>query len=383
MLSKRFHTILLVALCLLTAVPMRAQVLSDEASISLLTCSPGVPLYYHYGHSAIRVQDPAYMAPDSTVGPIDWTFNYGVFDFREKGFYVKFVKGETDYMLCIEYTSDFEISSAWAGRTVYYQPLALMQEQKQAILDALIENYRPENRYYRYNFVYDNCATRPWKIIKNALELPDPEGMSGRTWRESTDFYSGKWSWAKFGINVLFGYEADREMTVEQSLFLPENLMNYISAQGISEDEYIAPFTPRDSSFWTSPELVLLILFVLLLGFTALDVWRKKQTWVLDGILFTVYFLVGCIIFVLYFWSAHPFVGSNLNILYLNPLWIVPIVMCCFRKGREWLIKASPVLLGWLVIALVWIMLRHQSLHLMLTLVFLHSCRLAFIRKKQ
>ena len=172
-------------------------------------------------------------------------------------------------------------------------------------------------------------------------------------------------------------------MTREQSLFLPENLMNYVSEQGLSEDEYIAPFTPRDGQFWTSPELVILLLFLLIIGFTIWDVWRKKQTWLLDGILFGIYFAAGCILFYLYFFSEHPFVGSNLNVLYLTPLWILPIVLCCYKKGQQWLIQASPFLLGWLIIAMMWMLLRHQSLHLMLTLVFLHTCRLVYIRKKQ
>lgn len=378
------NTLIISLLALFFAVmPSSAQTLSEEATISLMSCSPAEPLYFHYGHSAIRIQDPHYMGPDGREGAIDWTFNYGVFDFRQTGFYVKFVKGQTDYMLGMEYTTEFQMNSSYAGRQVYYQPLLLTQEQKQAVMDALAENYLPQNRYYRYNFVYDNCATRPWRIIRKALELPKAAGMAGKTWRENIDYFSGKWTWGKFGINLAFGYEADQEMTREQSLFLPENLMNYVSEQGLSEDEYIEPFTPRDGQFWTSPELVILLLFLLIIGFTIWDVWRKKQTWLIDGILFGIYLIAGCILFYLYFFSEHPFVGSNLNVLYLNPLWILPIVFCCWKKGQKWLIQASPLLLGWLIIAMMWMLLRHQSLHLMLTLVFLHTCRLVYIRKKQ
>ena len=32
--------------------------LSDEAQLSLLTCSPGAELYSTFGHSAIRINDP-------------------------------------------------------------------------------------------------------------------------------------------------------------------------------------------------------------------------------------------------------------------------------------------------------------------------------------
>lgn len=362
---------------------MRAQILSDEATLSLLSCSPGTAAYYHYGHSAIRVHDPHYTAPNGQEMPIDWTFNYGVFDFRQKAFYVKFVNGETDYLLNVEPTPDFVNASVWAGRQVYYQPLNLTQEQKQAILDALILNYQPEHRMYRYNFVYDNCATRPWRIIRMALELPKAEGMAGRSWRDNIDFFSGQYTWLKFGINLVFGYEADREMTREQSLFLPENLMNYVSEQGLTDDEYIQPFTPRNGSFWTSPELVVLFICLLLFAFTAFDVWRKKQTWVIDGVLFLVYFIAGCILTYLYCFSEHPFVGSNLNVLYLNPLWIILFVLCFTKKGRSAILRIAPLLSLWLVVALMWMLLRHQSLHLMLALVFLHTCRLAFINKKR
>lgn len=365
------------------AMQANGQTLSEEATISLLSCSPGKPLYYHYGHSAIRIQDPAYRTPDGHTVPIDWTFNYGNFTFNTSGFYVKFVKGETDYMLALEYTSDFQMSCGLEDRIVYYQPLMLTWEEKQNILEALLINYSPENRFYRYNFVYDNCATRPWRIIRQALELPEAEGMSGKTWRDNIDYYSGRWTWGKFGINLLFGYGADREMTLEESLFLPENLMQYVSEQGLSDDEYISTFEPRNGEFSTSPELLVLVLFVLLAGLTILDCRRKKMCWPVDCILFSVYAILGCIVFFMYFFSTHPFVDTNLNVLYLNPLWFVPAIMCCFSKGREWLIRISPILAGWMVVALMWILLKHQSVHLMLALVFLHTCRLAFIRKQQ
>lgn len=379
----RTKTLIIGILLLLAGylMPAAAQTLSEEATVSLLSCTPGKPLYFHYGHSALRIQDPAYSAPDGTSGPIDWTFNYGLFSFNTSGFYVKFVKGETDYMLGLEHTSDFQLSCAWEDRTIYYQPLVLSQEDKQAILDALLENYKPENRYYRYNFVYDNCATRPWRIIRKALDLPEAEGMSGKTWRENIDYYSGRWTWGKFGINLLFGYEADREMTVEQSLFLPENLMNYVSEQGLSDDEYIGVFVPRNGSFKTSPELVCLLLIGLLLLLTIIDARFKRFTWQADIAFFCLYFILGCIITFLYFFSTHPFVGSNLNVLCINPLWLAAIILCCWKKGREWLLKISPVLFIWMAVVMFYMLFKHQPVHMMYMFVFAHVARLNFIHR--
>lgn len=374
---------ILIILVLACGMPLKAQVLSDKATISLLSCSPGEAFYLHFGHSAIRIQDPAYLAPgESTPSPIDWTFNYGIFDFGVDHFYWKFAKGETDYMLGVEYTSRFLRSSAYAGRQVYFQPLILDQEQKQQIFDALYENYKPENRYYRYNFVYDNCASRPWKIIKKTLDLPDPEGMAGISWRKNIDHFSGKWTWGKFGINLGFGYKADEEMTLEQSLFLPENLMNYMSAQGLTEDEYIANFETRDGCFGSSPELLMMLFFLLIAGVTAWDMFRKKHTWQIDAAFYILYSILGIVLTFLFFFSTHPFFDCNLNVLFLNPLWLVPTISIFFETGRKWILKLSPWFMGYLIVVTATMLVYGQTLHLMLALVMLHTIRL-FMLKKQ
>ena len=80
-------------LAILIAMPTSAQTLSEDAIVSLMSCSPAEPLYFHYGHSAIRIQDPHYVGPDGREAAIDWTFNYGVFAFRQTGLHAQLVKG--------------------------------------------------------------------------------------------------------------------------------------------------------------------------------------------------------------------------------------------------------------------------------------------------
>ena len=58
------------------ASPSRAdevRLLSEEAKIYLLTCSPGEALYERYGHTAL-------MVIDNELGISD-VYNYGIFDF--------------------------------------------------------------------------------------------------------------------------------------------------------------------------------------------------------------------------------------------------------------------------------------------------------------
>lgn len=362
------------------ALTLSAQTLSEQSVVSLLTCTPGRPLYLHYGHSALRVEDPAFMGADSTVCPIDWTFNYGIFSFDTEHFYVKFTRGETDYMLGLQETCYFIASSEYDGRDVFEQKLDLTLAERQSILDALVENYRPENRVYRYNFVFDNCATRPLKLIEQALPdfyvskdtLPD-------TWRDQITYYSGKWSWGEFGINLAFGRLADRKMTVEESLFLPENLMNYIEASGLVRESHIGKFVPRDASFWTSPYLVLIVLCLIILGVTVWDIRRKKQTYVLDATLYFVYSLLALILTFLMFFSTHPFVTENANWLLFNPLWLVPLVLCFWKRGRKVHTKIMPAICLFVVVEFILAISSGQTFHWLLVLPLVHAARLLWL----
>lgn len=57
-----------------TAQPWQIDSLSEQASVSLMTCGPGKALYASFGHSAIRIKDPAQQ--------YDYVFNYGTFNFQ-------------------------------------------------------------------------------------------------------------------------------------------------------------------------------------------------------------------------------------------------------------------------------------------------------------
>ena len=146
---------------LFTAVSLQAQypLLSKDAEISLLTVSPSEDeVYTVYGHTALRVRDAS--------KKLDTVFNYGIFDFSKPNFIYRFAKGETDYRLAAQYTRDFLIEYEMRGSEVTEQILDIDSAGKARIWEALMINNRPENRVYRYNFFFDNCATRPAAIIE-------------------------------------------------------------------------------------------------------------------------------------------------------------------------------------------------------------------------
>ena len=125
----------------------------DSIRISLLTCAPGEEIYSLFGHTAIRYENPSQ--------GIDVVFNYGLFSFNTPNFILRFSLGETDYQLGATDYAHFAAEYAFFGRSVWQQTLNLTEREKAELIRLLQENYRPENRVYRYNFFHDNCATRP------------------------------------------------------------------------------------------------------------------------------------------------------------------------------------------------------------------------------
>ncbi len=68
-------------------------------------------------------------------------------------------KGETDYCLGINDFPDFLLNYQFRESKVDEQVLNLTPIQSRALFEALLVNAMPQNRVYRYNFLFDNCAT--------------------------------------------------------------------------------------------------------------------------------------------------------------------------------------------------------------------------------
>ncbi|MBT8294635.1 MAG: DUF4105 domain-containing protein, partial [Eudoraea sp.] len=139
---------------------LQAQ-LSDDAQISIITCDAGQDLYSSFGHSAFRVQDSA--------NGINWVYNYGTFDFNTPNFYYKFAKGKLLYSLSVSTFSDFLFTYELENRWVKEQILKLNPQERNNLFRFLENNRKPENRDYKYDFLFDNCATKLPQILKKVL----------------------------------------------------------------------------------------------------------------------------------------------------------------------------------------------------------------------
>ena len=127
------------------------QLLSPQAEISVLTIGPGASLNDAFGHSAFRIKDP--------IKGTDLVFNYGVYDFNTPNFYLKFAQGKLNYLIGLNYYEDFFETYISQNRTIKEQVLNVSSSEKQKLFDYLLNNIKPENRAYLYDFFYLARAT--------------------------------------------------------------------------------------------------------------------------------------------------------------------------------------------------------------------------------
>lgn len=331
---KETFTLILSFLLTITALAQQPAEREDDIysnlEVSLLTCSPGDELYSAFGHTAIRVND--------------MVFNYGMFNFNTEGFYIKFVSGETDYELGVEMMQGFERQYERRNRSVIEQKLNLTNEEKAALFNALIENTRPENKTYRYNFVFDNCATRPRvkieECLKGAIKYDVKE--ENESYRKLIEKYVGEDSWIKFGIDILIGAEADKTASFFDRLFLPDELMNAFATARRDNGERLVTETKEivsqdkdeddDEDNCVTP-LAVAVIAMTIISIASLLFPRKLKA--LDFILFLVTGLLGVVITYLCFFSLHPLVGENYNLLWLNPLHLIIPLTVFIKKARK------------------------------------------------
>ena len=295
-----------------------AQVpLSDQAQISLLTCGPGKELYSVFGHTAIRVYDPATR--------MDVVYNFGTFDFDTPNFYGKFVKGDLQYFVSAGSYDDFVYTYQYYNRDVFEQWLNLTQQQKQSIANELSERLNGPEKYYTYKFIHRNCTTMVADIINKYL----PEKISlknddnGLTYRE---IIYGKLKEDHFfenlGIHLTFGAPTD-DMSAKS--FLPKELMEGVSntttANGplAKSTHTVYKATPEEKGFSLNSFIVFALAMLVLLALSGKTLVQRSFL-AIAGLMGLFFCAAGL-------YSLHSELTWNYNALLMNP---IALVLLCF-----------------------------------------------------
>jgi hypothetical protein len=371
------------ALLLLSTSVCHAQVqLSENATIAVVTCGPGQnELYSAFGHSAFRVTDPK-------LG-FDVIYNYGVFDFQQKHFYLNFARGYLYYKLGMHYYRDFEYFYLTENRFMHEQILNLNAFQKQKLFDYLSWNSKPENQFYRYDYFYDNCATKIRDVVKTVFADSVNFDLSyiktDYTIRELTDLYLGYQPWGDLGIDFCLGLPMDKKASPWEYMFLPDYIesgFNHASLKTVNGTKPLVLETIN--AYETKPEMFSnglwhpLYVFSFFLMITIIvsyrDLKRKKLTNVFDIILFSLLGALGLLLLLLWTATDHNAAAKNFNLTWALPTHLIAIFS--FIRQPRWLKNYFLItLIITLLLLLSWPLLPQKIHYSLLPLVLAIAVR--------
>lgn len=316
--------------------------LSPNAEVSVLTIGPGESLNDSFGHSAFRIKDP--------INGIDVTYGYGEYDFGAPNFYLKFAQGKLNYLISKEDIYKFYQRYFYYNRTIKEQTLNLTEAEKQKLYEYLVNNYKPENRAYLYDFFFDNCATKIKDVTQIALNdsvnFNPPKNYQEATFRTLIQNNLNRNSWGSLGIDVALGSVIDRTATAEQHMFLPENIYAFFGNATIKNSNtplvkesrviYTKKELNQPNNFLTSPLFILGIIGLFIIYITYKDYTNNTRSKWLDIALFSITGIIGILILLLWFATNHLGTHQNYNLLWAFALNIFMIGQLLKKQVSAW-----------------------------------------------
>jgi hypothetical protein len=196
----------------------------SELTVYVMTMGPGSLVWERFGHNAIWIHD--------SLRGTDKAYNYGLFDFEQENFILRFVQGRMLYWM--EGFDAYLTAELYRrdNRSVWVQELELTPDERRELRDFLEWNEREENRYYRYDYYRDNCSTRVRDAIDRVLGgrlRAETEGVSsGSTFRSHTRRLTTNDLPIYTGLNMGLGSPVDREISRWEEMFLPLKLREHL-----------------------------------------------------------------------------------------------------------------------------------------------------------
>lgn len=348
---------------LLAFATANAQSDSSHIRMSLLTCGVGDELYSSFGHTGVRIID--------SVKGTDIVYNYGTFNFGDPDFYTKFVRGKLLYYVSTDAFPEFMEEYVEEHRKVEEQELLIDGDKKRMIKTFLEWNLLPANRDYKYDFLFDNCATRIRDIgprvfgagFKWGQTLPADSRL---TFRNIIDKYLAQKDWERFGIDIVLGSRIDKVMTNGQVMFLPDYLRDGMAGATIDgrkiagETKVILQQGPETKKDGIDQPLIVTIIIAVL---TILGLTVERLKWlgrIMSFTLLLVTGLLGCFLLFMWLGTDHQACQNNLNVLWALPTNI--IVAFSRKKGRS---RYAIVAIILLIVSLLLHLFRIQELPLL------------------
>lgn len=302
----------------------------ESTEISVLTCDPGNEIYSLFGHSALRIKNP--------INGQDLVVNWGLFEFSESQFQFgyDFAKGRLKYYLGIQLMSNFITEYRRSKRGIREQVLNLSNQEKYQIIQLLEENYKPENRKYKYEFFYDNCSSRLRDVIKKVfgenINFYQSPKSNKFTFRETIHLYLESFPWLKLGIDLVLGKKIDKLVSNENLMFLPLNVEEIFDKSLVENNGSIKNLVKSKNTLIESFEnknklnnigfysWILLAITLSLIVFKldkALRVWSSLNLFIIG--------LLGIVLVFMWIGTDHNATKMNFNLLWASPFHFILI----------------------------------------------------------
>ncbi|MGB7211646.1 MAG: DUF4105 domain-containing protein [Gemmatimonadales bacterium] len=334
-----------------------AQALVPGASleVSVVTVGPGAAVWERWGHNMIRIHD-------RRTG-LDLVYNYGMFDFAEKGFLLHFLEGRLNYWTAAFYTAPtLEFYRKTSHRSLWEQTLRLTPAERLSLQQFLDWNGLPENRVYRYDYYHDNCSTRVRDALDRALGGAIARATRGRptgtTDRDHTRRLTQDQPFLRTGMLLLLGPAVDRPLDEWQEMFLPVRLMVHLREVTVDSAGVQLPLVIREDTLSLSdryPEPVdhgteipwFLLVGVLAGGILAGATGRGPRPgwwWVAAAALVALVLGIGGVVASgLWALTDHTATWRNQNVLQANLLALVlAFAIRPLALGRPWARRLAP-----------------------------------------
>ncbi len=339
----------------------KAQPDSSGLRISLLTCGVGEEIWEVFGHTAIRIVD-------SNKGT-DQVYNYGMFNGFEEGFELQFMRGKLLYYVAAYPYANFIPEYVQRERRVTEQLLLMNASQKKAFQYFLEQNLLEENKYYKYDFFYDNCATR----IRDAF--PQTFGSDFKfgqtiaatnriTFRQIINQYLYAAHVERFGINIILGSPIDKVMNNTDIMFLPDFLRDGIAGATVAGKPIAEPSNVILAGNGLSKagiNWILIATWILaLLTICGLFVKKlEKLGLFMSRFLLFLSGFIGCFLIIMWLGTDHQACANNSNIIWALPTNIL-LAFQSFKKKQ----KYAVIGMATIIIVLLFHLLKIQELPL-------------------
>lgn len=317
--------------------------------VSILTMGPGDQAFFKFGHNAIRIHYPG--------TNFDRVFNFGTFQFDNPTLILDFLAGKFQYWLSVQSYPGTVEHYKRENRSLYEQELYMADYQARALADALLENAKPENRYYEYDYYRDNCSTRIRDVLDDTFggqlrtRFDDPGQMTLRdhTLRATADSF-----WVYAGLDIAMGAYIDQPETRWGEMFLPERLMQGLQSvvfsgphgtRSLVKDKiviYEAKARPPISSKPPERRLAFFqggLLVGALFTFLGWEAYRRRLRWarvslsVGLGLVGLLLGILGTLFVLLWVFTNHQVAWRNENILQCAP-WAIGLAMLALGTAR-------------------------------------------------